>query len=312
MSPLRVTQLAVAALAVTAGVAACGGDDAPATTTATTAVAKPPAEPAICGDLRARVTGRVGAPEATELSGLALSATQPGVLWSHNDSGDAPRIFALRTDGSALATVALTGARAVDWEDMANGPNDTLLIADIGDNNAARDTITVYRVPEPRVADGPTQATATALTYKYPDGAHDAETLLADRRTGEIVIVTKRFSGRSAVYAGKATKNGGGTLRRAGEIDLGLSGLATGGDVSADGRTIAIRTYTTIYAWRRPKATTSLAKTITTNKPCVGRRTLLVAEGQGEAIALARDGRSFFTVPEGAGAKLRRYTPRNR
>jgi hypothetical protein len=38
----------------------------------------------------------------------------------------------------------------------------------------------------------------------------------------------------------------------------------------------------------------------------------LAGEGQGESLALGRDGRSFLTIPEGAGAKVRRYTARKR
>ena len=54
------------------------------------------AGPALCAPLGSRVTGRVRTPAATELSGLVLSRTQPGVLWTHNDSGDGARLLALR------------------------------------------------------------------------------------------------------------------------------------------------------------------------------------------------------------------------
>ena len=122
------------------------------------------------------------------------------------------------------------------------------------------------------------------------------------------MIVTKRLDGRSGVYVGQAPargKPGEAVLRHAGDLRLGLAGLATAGDVSADGRTIAIRTYTALYAWTR-KPGASLAATLA-RKPCVGSAQL-GREGQGESLALGRDGRSFFTVPEGAGAALRRYT----
>jgi hypothetical protein len=321
MPSARRPQLAALVAGIAVAVAACGGDDAPATTTATarTAATAPAAQPAarvarpaICGPVRTRVLGRVGAPEATELSGLALSASQPGVLWAHNDSGDRPRLFALRTDGSLIASLDVPGAEATDWEDLATGPGGDLLAADIGDNDAQRATVDVYRIPEPRLAAGPAAtAPATRLRLTYPDGAHDAETLLADRRTGELVIVTKALSGRSGVYAARVPARGApasATLRHAGELELGLGGLATAGDVSADGRTVAVRTYTTLFAWaRRPGR--SLAATLTGGRPCAGQARL-GAEGQGEALALARDGRSFFTVPEGAAATLRRYTAR--
>ncbi|HWH93391.1 MAG TPA: hypothetical protein VNT03_05975 [Baekduia sp.] len=318
MPSVRAPQLIALVVGAAMGLAACGGEDAPATTTAatrtnTTTKRAVSAAPAICGPLRIRTTGHVAAPEATELSGLARSITQPGVLWTHNDSGDRPRVFALRSDGSLIASLDVPGAQAIDWEDIAVGPGGDLLIGDIGDNRAQRDSIDVYRVAEPRLADGPAAtAPATRLTLTYPDGPHDAETLLADRRTGELVIVTKDLSGRSGVYTAKAPARGAAgsaTLRRAGILELGIGGLATAGDVSADGRTIAIRTYTTLHAWsRRPGAT--IAGTLTAKRPCTGKAQL-GREGQGEALALARDGRSFFTVPEGAAAALRRYSARN-
>jgi hypothetical protein len=303
--------LAALVLGVAVGLAACGGGDAPATTgTAAKAIRKPAAPlPAICGRLRTVVTGRLEAPDATEISGLVASPTQPGVLWAHNDSGDRARIFALRSDGSLIASLDVPGAEATDWEDIAVGPGGDLLLGDIGDNTSVRKDIDIYRVPEPRLADGPaTTATATRLRLTYPDGAHDAETLLADPHTGEIVIVTKRLDGRSGVYVAQAPARdapGEAVLRHVADLRLGLGGLTTAGDVSGDGRTVAIRTYTALFAWTR-KPGASLAATLA-RKPCVGSAQL-AREGQGESLALSRDGRSFFTVPEGAGATLRRYT----
>ena len=316
MSFVRLPHPAALVVGVAVGLAACGGGDAPATTstsatTTTAAPAKKPAAPAICGRLRTVITGRLAAPEATEISGLVASPTQPGVLWAHNDSGDRARILALRSDGSLIASLEVPGAEATDWEDIAVGPGGDLLLGDIGDNKSVRKDIDIYRVPEPRLADGPgTTAAATRLRLTYPDGAYDAETLLADPRTGEIVIVTKRLDGRSGIYVGRAPARGEpgeAVLRHTGDLRLGFAGLATAGDVSADGRTIAIRTYTALYAWTR-KPGASLAATLA-RKPCVGS-VQLGLEGQGESLALRRDGRSFFTVPEGAGASLRRYSVR--
>ncbi|HEV7495532.1 hypothetical protein [Baekduia sp.] len=312
-SSRRAQLLVVFAAGVGLGVAACGSGDAPATTgTTSTAVAKKPAAaPPLCGRLRMAVTGRLAAPEATEISGLVASPTQPGVLWAHNDSGDRARIFALRSDGSLIASLDVPGAEATDWEDIAVGPGGDLLLGDIGDNNSVRKDIDIYRVPEPRLVDGPsTTDAATRLRLTYPDGAHDAETLLADRSTGEIVIVTKRLDGRSGVYVGRAPERdapGEAVLRHTGDLRLGLGGLATAGDVSADGRTVAVRTYTALYVWAR-KPGASLAATLA-RKPCVGSAQLGL-EGQGESLALSRDGRSFFTIPEGAGAAVRRYSVR--
>lgn len=288
----------------------------PAGRPATTAPSRTVARPAVCGPLTGKRTGSVRAAEAIELSGLAASPDQPGVLWTHNDSGDRPRVFALRADGSVAADLDVPGAQALDWEDIAIGPQPgggrALYIADIGDNNAQRDAVEVYRVPEPRVPATGTTASAVRLRLRYPDGPHDAETLLVDPRSGELAIVTKSFSGQSGVYVARARAAADGTtitLRRTGMLEFGVGGLATGGSVSADGRVVAVRTYTGIVAWaRRPGA--SLAATFR-RAPCRGR-VALGGEGQGEALALSRDGHAFLTVPEGGGATIRRYAARRR
>lgn len=268
------------------------------------------ARPALCGRLRASVTGRVASPAATELSGLAVSRTQRRVLWAHNDSGDSPRLLAFAPSGGPLAEHAVAGAEHVDWEDMAigpvAGPGDALFIGDIGDNAAVRPSVTVYRVREPRPAGGPL-GPAERLTLRYPDGAHDAEALLVDPATGAIVIVTKDFTGVGRIYVARRFVSGASlTLRAAGRVSLGAIQAVTAGDVSASGRTIVLRTYDRGYVWTRRRGR-SLASTLR-RRPCPAGASL-IPEGQGETIALTPGGRAFYTVPEGGRPALRRYAP---
>jgi hypothetical protein len=283
---------AVALVVTAAATTGCGaGSDpgapeaaAPAPTMTRAPAARAPAVPPLCDRLRTRVVGRVGAP-AGELSGLVRSGD--GGFWAHNDSGDTPRLLRLANDGAVRQQVAVAGAEHVDWEDIAIR-GQTLYIGDIGDNAAQRPEIAVYAVSE-------TSTTATKIALRYPDGPHDAEALLVDPRDGTIVIVTKDFAGPAGVYAGRG-------LRRAGTLkDLGP---ITAGDVSADGRTIALRSYDTAYVWTR-RGRESLARALK-RKPCVAAVNL-APEGQGEALALSRDGRTFWTVPEGTRPALRRY-----
>jgi len=261
--------------------------------------------PAICGRLTVRRTGTIRASQATELSGLVASRRRPGVLWTNNDSGDAPRVLAVRASGKLVGDVAIAGAEATDWEDIALRGG-TLYLADIGDNRSERDDV-VYRVPEP-AAGVTTSAPAQALRLRYPDGAHDAETLLVDPRSGGLAIVTKDFGGNSGVYVvAHPSATATTTLHRAGRLRLGLGGLATAGDVSADGRVIVVRTYTGFVAWERRRGD-SLARAMR-RTPCSGRVSL-ANEGQGEALALTADGGAFLTVPEGLNPVIRRYAVR--
>src|SRR6476659_8499423 len=123
--------------------------------------------------------GPVTDPALTEISGIHVGVRNPGIWWVHNDSGDSARVFALDGSGAVRGTYSLTGATAVDWEDIAvvAGPtpgSGTIYAGDIGDNPLTRSEIQVYRVAEPDVpATGP--AVTTSLTgvetlhLTYPD-----------------------------------------------------------------------------------------------------------------------------------------------
>lgn len=259
------------------------------------------------------MTGRVATTAANELSGLVLSRTQRGVLWTHNDSGDAARVFALAADGRVRAELAVPGAKNVDWEDIAiggaGGAGDTLYIGDIGDNLAQRAQIVVYAVSEPRLGDrrrSGVTAPARRISLRYADGARDAEALLVDPRSGALVIVTKSFGGEASVYSSRPPAASG-TLRRVGRLSLGIGEAITAGSISADGRTVVLRSYGRAYVWRR-RAQESLPAMLR-RAPCIASSQLL-SEGQGEALAVTRDGRALYTVAEGARPPIRRYAPR--
>lgn len=296
-----------------AALGACGADGPqapeaqPRPDVVRTAPARAARGPALCGGpLRIRVAGRVSAPMAGELSGLVLSRSRRGVLWTHNDSGDSARLLAVSASGRTVAEAPLAGAENVDWEDIALGRRGALLVGDIGDNLAARPSIVVYRVAEPAASASTSAGAAVAARYelRYPDGPRDAEALLFDPRRGAIVIVTKSFAGDARVYvASRPSAERPTTLRRRATIRLGVGQAVTAGDVSADGRTIALRTYDRAYVWRRRAGETVAAALA--HRPC--RADTLLGEGQGEALALTADGRAFITVPEGRRPLLRRY-----
>lgn len=156
-----------------------------------------------------------------ESSGFVAASRRDGVYFTHNDSGDGPRFFALDSAGCTTAVYNLAGVDVAafkaghDVEDMAGGPHDgrpSLWLADIGDNAHARlEGVDVYRVdePVPPASNGgspcPSAPEVTVATTRYhlvyPDSPHDAETLLADPATGRLYIVTKTPLGQSSVYA---------------------------------------------------------------------------------------------------------------
>jgi len=254
----------------------------------------------------------VAAAGLVEASGLVASSKNAGIFWAHNDSGDSARIFALNASGTSKATIPITGASAVDWEDIAWGAGPggeaALFIGDIGDNAEARAFVTVYRVLEPDLSGAaPANLPGTAIELAYEDGkGHNAEALMIDPRDGAIVIVTKVASGKSGVYraappfAAAGTKN---MLKKEGSLTIGTapsgSTLVTGASISRAGDLVFLRTYTHALAWTRG-ASQSIAAALAA-PPCV----LPVAtEIQGEAIAYAPDGSGFYTLSEGSSPPL--------
>jgi hypothetical protein len=287
-------------------IAGCGGGgsgDSDGTRSTSPEKPRRSSRPALCGELTESVTGRLNDASVAELSGLVASRRQDGVLWAIEDSGNTASLVALRADGTFRGRFPVTGAQNVDWEDVAAAGED-LYAADIGDNMEARDSIVVYRVPEPdaNAGAGTPTAPATALVLRYPDGAHDAESLLVDPRTRRIIVITKDFLGPGRVYVAPA--EGGDLVDTGAKIDA--EGPLTGAGLSPDGRTVAVRAYTRIYAWKR-RSGERLEKTLR-RRPCVSPT--LLEEGQGEAIAVLRRGRSVLTVAEGVNPPIRRYEAR--
>lgn len=157
-----------------------------------------------------------------ESSGVAVATTRDGVMFTHNDSGDAPRFFAVDAQGCTLARYTLPGAKAVDWEDMTRGPDTdgspALWFGDIGDNLHRRSGgVSLYKVDEPAVNNSGSRTSDTCPAVSdhpvswarydlaYPrnpaEGPQDAETLMADPVTGQLFIVTKTYAGEASVYA---------------------------------------------------------------------------------------------------------------
>ena len=134
-----------------------------------------------------RIIGRIQDPALTELSGIATSAWEPQRFWAHNDSGGEPVLFCLTPTGASCGTTTVEGADVVDWEDISVtlGPEgDSLYIADIGDNERARESVTIYRVHEARP--GESSVVAEAIVVRYPGRAHDAEALVVEPTSGDI------------------------------------------------------------------------------------------------------------------------------
>lgn len=183
-----------------------------------------------------------------ESSGLARSTWFGDRLFTHNDSGDSTRIFAINRDGSTASTITVNGASAVDWEDISNGPGHTLWIGDIGDNGGSRTSIQLYKIAEPKYLSSSMTVTATRYTFAYPDGRHDAEGLMVSPVTGRVYIVSKKTYSGAAVYEAPSTLSTSGTnvLRRV----TGAPAQVTGAAFAPSGNGFVLADYSRAHFYR--------------------------------------------------------------
>ena len=201
-------------------------------------------------------TGAFANPRLTESSGVVVSRLHPGLLWTHNDSGDEAFLYATDLAGTDRGRVRIPGVVPTDAEDLADGPcpNSSarcLYLADTGDNRESRDWVALYAVPEPAAPAGPTDverstAAPRELRLRYPDQPHDVEAVFVTD-SGTAYLVTKGRRGSVAVYRVPRTAWAGGGVARAEFVQTIVSGPAvrfvTGAALSPDGARVAVRGY---------------------------------------------------------------------
>ena len=249
--------------------------------------------------------GELENPQIDEASGLAVSRSFPGHVWTHNDSGDHNRIFLVGDDGSDAATFRIRNTGNRDWEDMAIGPGPEegtsyLYVADIGDNRAQYDIKTVYRFKEPVPGDVDQNVALQwidgedAIRFRYPDGMKDAETLMIDPFTKDLYIVTKREF-PVTVYLARYPQPVDDIFELEKLGTLPFTG-ATAGDISADGLQITIKSKERVFNWTRESHET--ISQAFERKPA---QLPYTPEVQGEAIAWNENSNGYYTLSEAKG-----------
>lgn len=249
-----------------------------------------------------------------ESSGIVASRLNPGIYWTHNDSGDRPYIYAFDGSGRAKGSWRVTGAKAQDWEDIAAGPgpvNGTsyIYIGDIGDNKRDGKVITVYRVAEPTVESGEAATAATsagalqtapaeAIHLEFPDGKHNAESLSVHPQTGDLYVITKTKRASCKVYKATAPFDTSNVvlLELVSELQLpGMQGgVATGADISPDGQRVVLCDYFAAYELSLPRADADFDSIW--QQPLA--RIELGFRLQGEAVCFRLDGKAILATSE--------------
>ncbi len=197
-----------------------------------------------------------------ENSGIVASRRHEGVFWMHNDSGDEPRIYPVRRDGSVVPStrrqtgtgVLLGGAINVDWEDIAVDASGHVIIADVGNNPNARRDLVLYYLDEPIPA-AARSSVKKKVFFRYPDQRdwpappddfnYDAEGVFT---VGDVVYVLSKnrsdtFTKLYRLDAAEPFETN--TLTFLERFDVG--GKAVGADATPDGRRLVVVTYDAIW-----------------------------------------------------------------
>jgi len=276
--------------------------------------------------------GEISASAINEASGLAISQRTPELLWTHNDSGNAPVLYAIDLSGNALGSVRIAGASNRDWEDIAsyeiNG-RAYLIAADIGDNNAVHPECTLYVIAEPNPDElSPThELIATPeriIRYVYPGGPRDCESLAVDIREEAIYLISKRTqppilyrlplfpkdSSRTLTAEELGPVNGipspSGLLSRMSVPWGKWRAQPCSLDISPDGKNAAVLTYGEVYLYERQDGE-DWAAAFARGGQVLPAHNLPQAEG----LCFSPDGQSLYVTTEGSPAPLVHYTARD-
>lgn len=233
-----------------------------------------------------------------EVSGLAASANNPGLLWTHNDSGNRPEVYMVDEKLKIKLICKIQGVKNRDWEDIAVGPGpeegkNYLYVADIGDNNANHLFKYIYRFEEPVLANQNGEITIAefdTIVFQLEDGKKDTEAIMIHPETKDLYVVSKREN-PVYLYELKYPYSVHDTLRATKVISLPLTQIVAAG-ISTDGNEILMKNYDNVYYWNTKGK--SLKEALQA-KPQILKYT---EEPQGEAITFARDGSGFYTLSE--------------
>jgi hypothetical protein len=257
--------------------------------------------------------GVLGDQALVETSGIAASLWRGDVLWMHNDSGDAARLYAIGVDASPKGRVRLSGASFVDIEDIAAGlcperQAPCLFVADTGDNLHRRLDAALFIIEEPVLEDlSPGTVFFTDRYIRVPitfeGGPVDVEAVVVHPEGSALLLIEKIDSDAARVFEARGPFEDGRSVVAEELFLMPLVGVGmvkngrmiTGADLHLSGTRLAVRTYTGVYELRIDEGQPwSAFGSAEVKLVALGP----FSEPQGEAIAYTASGDALVTVSE--------------
>lgn len=244
-----------------------------------------------------------------ESSGLIKSRRHAdrGVFWTHNDSGDTARIFAIDATGKLLRTVDIPGAENIDWEEITMDEQGRLIVCDCGDNSrdnnrGRRMGVVLYRFAESDAFDKNEKIEKVErFQFHYPEGKkiHDAEGAFA--RAGAVYLFSKEVDGAKCYKLPMPEKAPAESVEMQRVAKTTSFSVVTGASLTPDGKHLALINYLSVVVIDFPEAFEKLAPNAKGELPIFTspRRSVNCFLGQTEGVAW--DGDDLLLTTEGRG-----------
>ena len=255
-----------------------------------------------------------------------------GSYWVHNDSGDEPRLFALDAEGRVQIPASLgedfhdeeaeagkepwpgvfiENAANQDWEDVtSDGTN--LYIADMGNNRNARRNLGIYVVPWDSLSDTQAATATRFIPVHYPEQTgfpplerhFDSESLFfAD---GSLYAITKHRES----FPNQRMQPGANLYRLDSQSESESNALtlidnhpeltaATAAELSPDGSTLAVLSYTAVWLFERPAEGDAWLSATSRRLPLdvdAARQVEAIAWLDSETLIVTNEQRDWFEV----------------
>jgi hypothetical protein len=248
-----------------------------------------------------------------ENSGMVVGIENSNIIWAIND-GSANEIYGFDKNGKSKSILSFKKNILQEDSDVEDigiiliNNQVYIILSDIGDNDAIRNSYYLYFIPEPNENDITSEVDIKSndiitLEFQYEDGAHDAECFFVDPLTNEMYIITKREK-YARLY--RIPLDFDIKLQTAEFIlefpfgnnsDEGYTGV-TAGDISKDGTRILIKDYNNIWYYER-EISDDLTVTLSKKPFRIDSYTYsLNDEPQGEAICWENNNSGFYTASE--------------
>ncbi len=248
--------------------------------------------------------------EINESSGLVLSHRNKNCLWTHNDSGDVPRLFLVHRDGRTIATFKVLGIKAIDWEDLAFatiGGKPIVIVGDIGGNAQKRIVVTLHFMAEPSFEFDdvkpiePFDAKAfsvTSMDVWFKGGVTNYEGIAVDHASKSILIFEKALFGGRVYSVPLPDLSKEKVDAEAKEIGHTSIPFVCACDISADSKSMVVITYSLGFLFTRRISADGVLEEWSQTFKREPISFLLPKMRQAEGVCFSMDAKSIFLTSE--------------